>query len=780
MADADDLYSKDWQSLDVEVLPDALRHAFNALTSNRGARSARLYSYGLHDKYVALAATLEVQLPSRGTVGGVDIRSQEPIVFLLDQNRNLLEAPPVLSNRKDFPRNLPHLNPTPQGQPASLCLHRGSIDEWFAEHTFDDYVDRVRGWLADAAAGQLIKETDRFEPMRVDELGGITVFPYAQILDILSDPHAPTYRYVPLRFSQSMPPSEADTPYRPLLVLHERLIPQQVERLARPIRIKNEIWQRDGAPLRTTLGVLVWPEDGRVTPEYFGTRPTTFAELVALCEQVGCPISSAVRGLAGWMVEGGLKPVWLPIIMAVRRPLLLIGQESDIELLAFVVENRQGGTKHNPVPADAPVHALLQLEPLTRRRAIELSRHDTESPLPRIALFGAGALGSKIALHLGRAGHDDLTVVDNDLLLHHNLVRHALSADDLWQNKATALREAVRSLFPLDSGQLRIEAFDQNALELIYGSSRSTLENHNLIVDATASNTVLSALSDCALPVSTRVTRCEIADEGRLGIWLCEGVGHSPRIDDLRALLYTYARKDTNVSDWLKSFRHQRTEADESLLEEIQLGVSCGSSTLRLSDEVVSFYAAAMTMALRSQPEGGEIGLAWHKLSAEQPFGSRRVRVGPTQVLTAEEAPEWEVRLLEPAAAFMRDMLTRDLPNETGGILLGQIDTKRHIIYVTEALGPPADSEKRPYRFKKGTRGVSEEIEKVVEETGSLITYIGEWHTHPMGGTSLSPTDSETVAKLRSELDKVKWPTHVMIVTPTEFAPHIFIPDGFG
>lgn len=779
MADADDLYTSSWQSLDVEALPAALRGTYDALTTHPCAHEVRLYRYDLDDTYVALAATLDVALPSRGTVDGVDIRAREPVVFLLHGERRALEAPRVLADRKNFPKTLPHLNPTPEARPASLCLHRGSINEWFAEHTFDDYVDRVRGWLADAAAGQLIKEVDRFEPMRVDEHGGIAVFPYAELLDVPSAADAPPYRYAPLAFAQSMPPGEASAAYRPVFVLHECITPRKVERLVSPIRKSNEAARRDGAALQTTLGVLVWPKEGRINSEYFGTRPTTFAELVELCGKAGCPLSPAVRGLAAWMAKGGLKPDWLPVVMAVRRPLPLVGQASDTELLAFAIENREIGTRHSPVPDDAPVHALLQLEPLTRRRAVQLSRHDAGPPLPRIALLGAGALGSKMALHLGRGGHDELTIVDDDLLLHHNLVRHALSADSLWRGKAAALRETLRSLFPIDR-QLRVEAAEQDALDLLFKASGAALEGHDLVVDATASNTVLNALGDCTLPEPARVVRCEIADEGRLGIWLLEGRGRSPRIDDLRALLYTRAREDEKISGWLKSFRRQRAEADESLLEEIQLGVSCGSSTLRLSDEVVSFHAAAMTMALRRQPESGEIGLTWHEQAADEPFGSRRVPVLPTRVLTSDEAPGWEVRLLNPAAVFMRDTLNRDRPNETGGILLGQVDARRHIIYVTEALGPPADSEKRPYRFKKGTRGVSEVITGAMAVTGGLIGYVGEWHTHPMGGTALSSTDRDAVADLRADLDKLGWPTHVMIVTPAEFATHLFVPDGLG
>ena len=777
MVEVEERYSSAWRKLSIGTVTSTIQNAYNALRTYARAHDVQVRAFS-DETYVALTAILDVNLPSRGPVGGVDVRQQEPLTFLFHRQRYPFEAPRVLADRISFPKTFPHLNPTPRNSPASLCLHRGSIDEWFAEHTFTEFLDRVRGWLMDAAAGELIKEVDRFEPTRVDEHGGLIVFPYATVLDAVTSDNAPDYHYAPLEFVQNAPPREGNAPYRSFFVYRNQLKPSQLEKKSSTIRGENDKSKRENAPFLKSVGVLMWPEKDKITAEYFGELPTTFDELVGLANAVGCPLHTATRGLVGWMRKGKLKAAWIPVIFAIRRPLVLVGQSTTIELLTFLIESHDNGSELEPIAGHAPVHALLHLEPLTRRHASELSRHhSTQRSLPQIALLGSGALGSKIALHLGRGGHDALTIIDNDVLLPHNFVRHALLSNSLFHNKALALDATLRELFLTEHDELQFSASDQNALDAITQVSNNVIAGHELVLDATASNVVFNALSTANLPEQSRVVRCEIADEGRLSIWLSEGEGRSPRIDDLRTLLFASSSEDIQVANWLKAFRSQRSEVDGSLLEEIQLGVSCGSSTLRLSDDVVSYHAATMTMALRNQ-RGGEFGLVWYSLDSEQPFGSTRSSVGPTLVLHAPEFPSWEVRLLAPATTFMRELFERDLPNETGGILLGHIDLQRHIIYVAKAMGPPPDSEQRPYLFKKGSKGVSEAVTKMRRASGELVTYVGDWHTHLTGGTELSPTDWGAISELRPELDKLSLPTHILIVTPDSFAPHLFLPDN--
>ncbi len=773
MAEPEETFSESWLPLPSENCPVLIRDAFELLSKHPYVHNSGLWKFGQDSQSVAITAILEINLPSRGTVDDVDIRQYEPMIFLLHQTRYPYDAPQVLADRKNFPRTLPHLNPVSQGLPVSLCLHRGNIHEWFAEHTILDFVDRTRAWLADAAVNNLIKEKDRFEATRLDEAGGFIMFPYKLFSDLVGNPDAPSHRYLPFLLHQSTSFEKDDKPYLPFLIHQKNLAPREVVQKSSGVRGNNQRLLKHGSAFITNFGLLTWSEAGQVSTEYFGELPTTFGGLLELAARVGCPLKTAVQGLLEWTAKGKFLPDWIPIVLAIRRPHTLIAQETNIELLTFLIDNRLKGTTREPVLLTAPVQALAHLEPLTRERARILSRREADPPLGRIALLGGGALGSKIALHLSRGGHDALTIIDNDLMLHHNLVRHALLTNALWQNKAQAIGHAIGALFRAEE-KVAVQHSSQNVLDVLVGEGSDVLNDHDIILNCTASNPVFSALGTATLPPNARVIHCEIADEGKLGVQLFEGPNRSPRVDDLQALLWTKADENEHVKHWLENFRAQRLQADDAMLEEIRLGVSCGSSTLRLGDDVVSYHAAAMALALRAKPTGGEICLTWYELPSSQPFGSLRYSLGPTTVIRPRNSSDWEVRLLEPATAFIRATFASDLPNETGGILFGHIDSKKKILYVTKAMGPPPDSEQQPYLFKKGSVGISDAVTNMMTCSGELITYVGEWHSHPDGGLDLSAVDQIARDELRCELDKLDMPTHILIVTPDEIASHVF------
>ncbi|MBK8139464.1 MAG: ThiF family adenylyltransferase, partial [Chloroflexi bacterium] len=74
---------------------------------------------------------------------------------------------------------------------------------------------------------------------------------------------------------------------------------------------------------------------------------------------------------------------------------------------------------------------------LFRELAQELS--GIEVGLQKITVIGAGALGSQVVLNLARQGIGQWTITDDDVLLPHNLARHALSPYFEGRKKAEAL-----------------------------------------------------------------------------------------------------------------------------------------------------------------------------------------------------------------------------------------------------------------------------------------------------------------------------------------------------
>ena len=77
-------------------------------------------------------------------------------------------APVVLSGRPDFPRDLLHLYPTPNNQPASLCLARAGLQTIYDVSGIWGVVMRLLDWLNDAKTETLFE--DGWDP--VPYLGG--------------------------------------------------------------------------------------------------------------------------------------------------------------------------------------------------------------------------------------------------------------------------------------------------------------------------------------------------------------------------------------------------------------------------------------------------------------------------------------------------------------------------------------------------------------------------------------------------------------------------------
>src|SRR6267143_765231 len=181
----DQTYTGTLEAEDEPQLPAAIRAAAAQLREKFVCQGIPVLHWS--DSWVAMPLTVDVELPGRGPVNGVDIRKREPIVLLFARKFFPYRAPRIYSNRRDFSKNkFPHINVTARKQPAWLCLHRGSIDSWFAEHTVVDLVERARGWLRDAARNRLVPEGDGFEPTRAaDKLGTFHYDPSDNIDGIL-------------------------------------------------------------------------------------------------------------------------------------------------------------------------------------------------------------------------------------------------------------------------------------------------------------------------------------------------------------------------------------------------------------------------------------------------------------------------------------------------------------------------------------------------------------------------------------------------------------------
>ncbi len=778
--DKQDLFSANQPDQDLTACPLVIREVVDELKAAYGDDQVRVVHW--NDYYVGIALTVPVNIPTRGPVGGVDIRSLEPIVLLLHKERYPHFAPSVRSDRQDFPvTQLPHLNPVLAGQPASLCLHRGNIHDWFAEHTIIDLVVRTQDWLRDAASNRLIRQQDHFEPTRpdIELLVGMAIYDQQRIESYIEDRWKANHGKPGKTYLQchllSLDQSSAS--------LDRTLISV---RLGMPLPRSNALSYQEnilsfyrGHSNIPSIALLVWPAENQVCHEYFGVLPHDFDSLVRFAEPFGLPLKQELQRY--WSQCSSKPPGMrfsplLPVILAVRRPQPLVGSDSPVEFLTFLIcAVGQWRAKRTGWLPETPVRLLSHRTPLAPEMARRLSGFPNISTNDRLLLIGCGALGSKIGLHLARAGLTNLTLVDDDELSPHNLVRHGLLAEQLGQNKALALKQAIEAIFAEHQQAIGVKAIPENAFEVIRGNQQALLSDHSRIIDCSASVSVLNLLVDSTLNLP--IIRCELTDDGRLGVLMCEGRGRNPRIDDLQMQLYDLAIDDDEIAAWLQRQKRESSEIGSGL-EEITIGLGCSSATMRMADDVISYHAALAAMSLKKRLSGDEERAGIYVSHLEDDlvtWGNMNFHeVAPVQVLIPLNTPNWTVRLSHSASSDMQAQMAAALPNETGGLLVGFIHYKRKIIYVTRALPAPPDSAGFPYAFKLGIQDVPEQLQKINQRTGGVIGYVGEWHSHPNGAKQLSATDLTAVKQISAHLQRVGIPAHIVIVTPKGFYSHLF------
>lgn len=97
----------------------------------------------------------------------------------------------------------------------------------------------------------------------------------------------------------------------------------------------------------------------------------------------------------------------------------------------------------------------------------------------KVALFGAGAIGSHVAECLAGAGLGQLTIVDGDRLRPGNVVRHAAGHELVGRNKAEAVRHKLASRSPWTNVHVK-SSYAWGPREIL-----DLCESSDIVVDAT-------------------------------------------------------------------------------------------------------------------------------------------------------------------------------------------------------------------------------------------------------------------------------------------------------
>lgn len=128
----------------------------------------------------------------------------------------------------------------------------------------------------------------------------------------------------------------------------------------------------------------------------------------------------------------------------------------------------------------------------------------------RVAVVGVGALGSFVADMLVRSGVRKLTLVDGDVVMPGNLVRHLAGPEAVGRSKVEAVKDhlvARGGIVPAD-----IEVIGETLIS--GGEAVKLLNSHNLVVNTTADFATTALLHVTAQTLSKQIVSAAIQNDG--------------------------------------------------------------------------------------------------------------------------------------------------------------------------------------------------------------------------------------------------------------------------
>lgn len=643
----------------------------------------------------------------------------EQVVIAISRNNWQTSVPFSFSDNPKFPFDkFAHINYQHGNYPPTFCLSRENMEDWYAEHSLKEYVELVAQWLRDAAKGRLMKitEDDEFEPQRLHHVLAHILMRATYMDSILEnkEPQCDLYSITSLKdFPNLAYGKEQDT------VLSSNAV-----------------------------GVRLFAGRDNIDDTWYHQYPKTLQQLYQFILDKKYPFN--LEQLKASLDE---DKQYVYFQLALLRPVRIIGKNTRINYLCFRIPSYDILLDN----ANATLEEVTIIDFTDYTKAKDLSGTPESIFMKNICILGCGAVGSKVAYHLYRSGVSFLSLVDNDFLLPHNMVRHALSSykpGSFVLHKASALRRNLEDMFfgmpPCP------KSFNEEALSHL---STPREEPYNLIIDATASAHVMYGLDAIYLPEGAKIVRIALSEGGNVGVTYLAINGRQPLADFYMEILRSSLIND-QVYRWLSSERKNSTE-------NIRVGEGCHSNTMRISDDTISAHAALMSSVIRHIYEGDQCNRIILSFAHRDYPGSMQtltLSVKQYQQFQCANTPHWAVRIPEDLLADIRLKSKIAGNNENGGYLFGHLDYKRRVIYPLIHY-MPRDSKGNRSGFRLGTSGLKDFKKEIDQRSIGQMEYIGDWHSHPSCSLNMSAIDIDTCTK--DVLPQLKNSIGLCVITKT-------------
>lgn len=665
---------------------------------------------------------VEVELPQ---IREHEIQRTERIAAVFYETDD--SYPEVLALRSDFPQ-VPHLNLRAKEVPRSLCLYDESYAELKRRWTPARFVARIREWLAETATGNLHQPDQPLEPL-LSAADGIILLPTSAetgtskalriVRDRQTDDETESGNLMPFAY-RCAPQVHGVIRRRPqtLADLASMLGDDFMERLREHLRALHT---HDSEFLDASLIIFV---------RFPKTRTA------------GGNVESIEDRAFQLRLQQGEGTIVAPI----RRV------AEDVGVLAHTTEGTAGALIHDDTTMTGENILLRMFNPMSDMDPSMLAERSGQPHMDvRICAIGVGALGSQVVLNLARAGYGTWTLIDDDILLPHNLVRHALPGYNnfVGQSKAVAVAHFAASLTDVAP---QFQPIWANVLAPGEHETAVTtaLDEAEVILDMSASVAVARHLAINSQSTARRMSMF-LTPTGRDLVLLAEDRERSLPLDELEMQYYRACVHDDRLAS------HIGGQDDR-----LRYGQSCRDVSTRLPQTLFGTLAGIGAQQLRpvvDQPNAKI--LVWR---SGDDGAVDRIELQPS-VSVRSRRGEWTVVVDRTVLDRLHNQRSEKLPTETGGVLIGAFDLERKAAYVVDSIGSPADSIEWPNGYIRGHRRLLREVERVSRATDGMLEYVGEWHSHPEAAdTAPSQLDRRLFAWLKERMQRDGLPTLMMIV----------------
>lgn len=677
----------------------------------------------------AVILQVEVELGQKSVY---PVQRFEPLAFVFDPTDQVQQQTWAL--REGFPVT-PHQNLSATPEPRSLCLFEEPYAELKIRWSAFGLIQRARDWLRLAARGELHQEDQSLEPL-LAPTNNTAILPhdfFASLTDkdLVPTSLAPTgdeHFIVVLphaKWPDKQAPSLVLSPFVTAPIKHGIITHQP-----------SNLFQLHQFCLTASLDLL--KELGeRIRRWKAGGSPQN----LATSKLIICIFFPKLRHATG---HAESRDIWL---FATRTGL----QEVGTALGILEMKSGHAGLVLGNTQVQTAAVEKIEILPMRPTFVLDASAAATINGTPpdktKILAIGLGAVGSHVFDNLLKSGFGSWTLIDKDHLLPHNCARHVLDSLAVTLPKAEAMRIRASNIIP----DLRVTAIVANVLSPGDETERlnQAYNEAEVILDMSASTAVAKHL---ALNVPARARRASIFlnPAGDTLVALLEDQARTAPLDWLEMVYYYGLTSDLVFADHFKSpggFRYSR---------------SCGDISSRISQDVVALHSATASRTLRTRLHSSGPAVLLSRVQADF---STKLYAFPVRQPATQTVGGWTI-LTDPVvfeeAARLRES---KLPNETGGVLLGSMDTQHRRIYVVALLPSPPDSREWPTLYIRGAAGLRNHVQAISKATYNNIDYIGEWHSHAVRSSAdMSTTDRTALSKLAQEMRVAGLPALMLII----------------